>query len=96
MNENWAVSSYTTAAGNCVEARRVADGVRIRDTKNRQGGLVMARAQAWQAFASWTGGQTLVCGAYDCLETVTGTFTDRLAHVQAQHPEVSGVLWIEL
>jgi hypothetical protein len=45
----WKTSSYTgSSGGNCIETASHADGVMVRDTKNRQGPTLRFTAGAWR------------------------------------------------
>ncbi len=46
---HWRRSSYSNAAGNCVEVRHVGDLVELRDSKHPDVVLVITRAE-WRAF----------------------------------------------
>ncbi len=47
---DWRASSYSGAnGGNCVEVAS-AEGVAVRDTKDRDGVTLTVPAEAWQAF----------------------------------------------
>lgn len=54
LNPNWRTSSYT-GTENCVE---VADNdptaVRVRDTKDREHGLMVLRPASWARFVEFT------------------------------------------
>jgi hypothetical protein len=47
----WRTSSYTGTSGNCVEAAS-ADGVMVRDTKDRDGVTLRFTARTWQKFVA--------------------------------------------
>jgi len=50
---NWRKSSYSGAdGGECIEVATTADVVIVRDTKNRNGGMLMVPASVWRAFVS--------------------------------------------
>lgn len=51
MNDRkpWQVSSYTGGNGNCVEVSK-GTPVLVRDTKNREGGMLGFSPDAWDAF----------------------------------------------
>jgi hypothetical protein len=48
---NWRTASYSGAnGGECVEVASAADAVMVRDTKNRDGGMLCVPASTWRAF----------------------------------------------
>ena len=48
---NWRTATYSGAnGGECVEVANAADAVMVRDTKNREGGILSVPASAWRAF----------------------------------------------
>ncbi|MBB5070577.1 DUF397 domain-containing protein [Saccharopolyspora gloriosae] len=48
---SWRVSSYTGNTGNCVEIATLPDGAcAVRDTKDREGGVLVVGASQWSAF----------------------------------------------
>ncbi|MCA1196251.1 DUF397 domain-containing protein [Saccharopolyspora sp. 6V] len=48
---SWRVSSYTGNSGNCVEVAGLPTGARaVRDTKDRDGGILILDASAWTTF----------------------------------------------
>ncbi|GAB2647724.1 DUF397 domain-containing protein [Saccharopolyspora gloriosae] len=48
---SWRVSSYTGNSGNCVEIATLPDGAcAVRDTKDRDGGVLVLGASQWSAF----------------------------------------------
>jgi hypothetical protein len=48
---SWRKSSYSgSTTGNCVEVATAIDGIAVRDTANRDGGVLMVSASAWTAF----------------------------------------------
>lgn len=50
---HWRTSSYsTTDGGNCVETRRLTGRHQVRDTKNRDGGIVSIKPTAWHRFVT--------------------------------------------
>ena len=50
---NWRTASYSGAnGGECVEVASTADAVIVRDTKNRNGGMLSVPASAWRAFVA--------------------------------------------
>jgi hypothetical protein len=49
LEREWRTSSYTGTNGNCVEAAS-ADGVMVRDTKDRDGVKLRFTARTWQKF----------------------------------------------
>lgn len=46
----WFRSSYSGPNGECVEARRQATGIDVRDSKNLRGPVVEVGAMAWKSF----------------------------------------------
>lgn len=59
----WRISTYSTqAGGNCVEAGPVRDDSRVavRDTKDRDGGMLITSSRGWLAFARAAGAGELV------------------------------------
>jgi uncharacterized protein DUF397 len=44
---NWRTSTYSINNGDCVE---VGTGIAVRDTKNREAGMLMFPAEAWREF----------------------------------------------
>jgi hypothetical protein len=51
-NTTWRKASYSGNSGNCVEVADAARVVLVRDTTNREGGMMSIPAGAWQAFTS--------------------------------------------
>jgi hypothetical protein len=48
---NWRTATYSGAnGGECVEVASAADAVMVRDTKNRESGILSVPASAWRAF----------------------------------------------
>jgi hypothetical protein len=48
---NWRTASYSGAnGGECVEVASAAEAVMVRDTKNRDGGMLCVPASTWRAF----------------------------------------------
>jgi hypothetical protein len=47
---NWRKSSYSNGSGECVEVGQ-ADGVRVRDTRDRDGTVLAFDASTWRAFS---------------------------------------------
>ena len=48
---NWRTASYSGAnGGECIEVASAADTVMVRDTKNRDGGILSVPASTWRAF----------------------------------------------
>jgi len=50
ISENWQKSSFSSAGQDCVELRRVGDGVQVRDSKNPESGILDYTMGEWQAF----------------------------------------------
>jgi Domain of unknown function (DUF397) len=48
----WRTSAYSGSDGNCVEVGEGSAVVAIRDTKDRDGGMLAIPGKAWQAFLS--------------------------------------------
>lgn len=46
----WRTSSYSASNGSCVEIAPLAHGTAIRDTKDRDGGMLTVNRQAWASF----------------------------------------------
>jgi hypothetical protein len=49
-NTTWRTASYSGNSGNCVEVADATRVVLVRDTKDREGGMLSIPADAWQAF----------------------------------------------
>lgn len=52
LDETWRKSSRSNNNGACVEVRRIADAVQIRDTKDRTGPMLSFPAHAWHGFVA--------------------------------------------
>lgn len=52
MTGDWGKSSYSGYSGSCVEARAVAGGAQVRDTKDRKGPVLTFSRDAWSAFVA--------------------------------------------
>jgi hypothetical protein len=50
--EQWRKSSYSNASGSCVEVGRTPGRVVVRDTTDRDGGMLAVSPAAWQVFTS--------------------------------------------
>ena len=48
----WHKSTRSSGNGNCVEVAVVDDAVAVRDTKNREGGMLVFTAAEWSTFLS--------------------------------------------
>lgn len=46
----WRISSFSSNGSNCVEVLELADGVRLRDSKDRLGPTLHLSAARWRAF----------------------------------------------
>jgi hypothetical protein len=46
----WFKSSYSQQNGECVDARRQATGIDVRDSKNPRGPVIEVGATAWKSF----------------------------------------------
>ncbi|AUS79005.1 DUF397 domain-containing protein [Actinoalloteichus sp. AHMU CJ021] len=46
----WRTSSYTGSNGSCVEIAPVGGGAAIRDTKDRDGGILIVSERSWNTF----------------------------------------------
>jgi hypothetical protein len=50
-SDNWIKSSYSSHNGNCIEVSGLAsDRIRVRDSKNPQGGILNFTTAEWDAF----------------------------------------------
>lgn len=49
LERKWRTSRYTGTSGNCLEAAS-ADGVMVRDTKDRDGVTLRFTVRTWQKF----------------------------------------------
>jgi hypothetical protein len=50
LTAEWRKSSYSSSNANCVEVRASADGVDVRDTKDREGPSLGFTPDEWRAF----------------------------------------------
>jgi len=50
MDTEWKKSSHSNPSGNCVEVRKVPNGVEVRDTKDRTGPVLRFSNEAWKEF----------------------------------------------
>lgn len=50
LDATWRKSSRSNNNGSCVEIRRVATVIEIRDTKDREGGTLSVSTEAWRGF----------------------------------------------
>jgi Domain of unknown function (DUF397) len=51
---DWRKSSYSSAEGNCVEVADLRTTVGVRDSKNRDGGVLRFDRDAWAGFVADT------------------------------------------
>jgi hypothetical protein len=51
----WRISSYSSAGEACVEVAPVPDGVLVRDSKHREGGVIEFNRPVWTRFVSEVG-----------------------------------------
>jgi hypothetical protein len=49
-NLQWRKSTFSTAAGNCVEVALAVEAVAVRDSKNTSGPTLAFPASSWDAF----------------------------------------------
>jgi hypothetical protein len=47
---SWRASSYSAGYGGCVEVAPAPDGVRVRDSKDRDGSVLTVPTTAWHSF----------------------------------------------
>jgi hypothetical protein len=52
LDRNWRKSTYSSSNGSCVEVRRLAHAVEVRDTKDRTGPVLTFSADAWRSFVT--------------------------------------------
>jgi hypothetical protein len=52
MNGVWRKSTYSGSQADCVEVGNMADLVKVRDTKDREGPVVTVSADAWRRFTT--------------------------------------------
>lgn len=52
MTHTWYRSSYSANTDNCVEVALGNEAVRIRDTKDPEGGMLMLPTAGWSAFVA--------------------------------------------
>jgi len=50
LDATWRKSSRSSTNGSCVEVRRVAAAVEVRDTKDRSGPVLTFTADSWRSF----------------------------------------------
>jgi hypothetical protein len=52
VSAEWRKSSYSGTNGNCVETASSAGTIAVRDTTDRDGGILAFSADAWAAFTA--------------------------------------------
>ncbi|MGD0704059.1 MAG: DUF397 domain-containing protein [Trebonia sp.] len=52
MGDDWRTSSYSGSNGSCVETASSPGVILVRDTTNRDGGILAFAADVWRAFAA--------------------------------------------
>jgi hypothetical protein len=52
MGKSWRKSTRSNVNGACVEVRRRASTVQVRDTKDRRGPVLTFSTDAWRAFVA--------------------------------------------
>ena len=50
LSSEWRKSTYSSSNSNCVEVRASADGVDVRDSKDREGPKLGFTPDEWRAF----------------------------------------------
>ena len=54
LDHTWRTSTRSGGNGQCVEVRRVADTIEVRDTKDRSGPVLRFTLDEWTAFTGGT------------------------------------------
>jgi hypothetical protein len=52
LDTTWRKSTRSSNNGSCVEVRRVATAIEVRDTKDRTGPVLTFSTDAWQSFVA--------------------------------------------
>lgn len=52
LDTTWRKSTRSSNNGSCVEVRRVAAAIEVRDTKDRTGPVLTFPADSWQSFVA--------------------------------------------
>ena len=62
LDATWRKSSISSNDGSCVEVRRAATSIEVRDTKDRGGPMLRFDEDAWSAFLAGVRGGEFDCG----------------------------------